>query len=208
MPDASIIDNPAGTRPSSGVDQHVDPEKIERLGLRGRLLARLRGEQTLAQLRRAGLRAERPVRFSRGSYIDAAFAWAIEIGAHTILSTDVRIFAHDASIKRLTGYTEVAPVKIGKRCYLGAGVVVLPGSTIGDEAILGAGAVVRGEIPARSVAVGAPARVVTSTEELRRRHLDRMQTSPAIEQWPDQLDAAGLAALQRNLDRHGYAYAL
>jgi len=208
MPAASSTNKPVGTQSRPGVDEHVDPDRIERLGLRGQLMARLRGEQTLAQLRKAGLRAERPVRFSRGSYIDAAFAWAIEIGAYTILSTDVRIFAHDASIKRLTGYTEVAPVKIGKRCYLGAGVVVLPGATIGDEAILGAGAVVRDEIPARAVAVGAPARVVTTIDELRQRHLDYMQDSPPVEQWPEQLDAAGLAAVQRNLDRHRRAYVL
>jgi maltose O-acetyltransferase len=207
MPAASAPDKSEAIRPLA-VDEHVDPDRVEHVSLRGRLLARLRGEQTLAQLRKAGLRAERPVHFTRGSFVDPLFAWAVEIGAYTVLSTDVRIFAHDASIKRLTGYTEVRPVKIGRRCYLGAGAIVLPGSTIGDGAIVGAGAVVRGEIPAGSVAVGTPARPIADAAELRDRHLERMQATPPLERRPGQLDAAALASLGEDLDNHGHAYLL
>lgn len=53
-----------------------------------------------------------------------------------------------------------ADVTIGHDVWLGARVIVLPGARIGDGAIIGAGAIVRGDIPAMSVAVGAPARVV------------------------------------------------
>lgn len=53
-----------------------------------------------------------------------------------------------------------ADVIIGKDVWLAARVVVLPGARIGDGAIIGAGSVVRGEIPAMSIAVGVPAKVV------------------------------------------------
>lgn len=53
-----------------------------------------------------------------------------------------------------------ADVVIGDDVWLGAGVVVLPGARIGDGAVIGAGAVVTRAVPAMSVAVGAPARVV------------------------------------------------
>ena len=52
------------------------------------------------------------------------------------------------------------PVSIGSNVWLGEGVAVLPGATIGDGCIIGAHAVVKGEIPPYTVAVGAPARAV------------------------------------------------
>ena len=52
------------------------------------------------------------------------------------------------------------PVRIGSNCWLGAGVVVLPGVTIGDNSVIGAGSVVTKDIPANVVAVGNPCRVL------------------------------------------------
>lgn len=56
---------------------------------------------------------------------------------------------------------EEADVIIGNDVWLGAGVIVLPGARIGDGAVIAAGAVVRGEIPAMAIAAGMPARVVS-----------------------------------------------
>ncbi len=53
-----------------------------------------------------------------------------------------------------------ADVVIGNDVWLGARAIVLPGARIGDGAVIGAGALVRGEIPAFAIAVGSPARVV------------------------------------------------
>lgn len=52
------------------------------------------------------------------------------------------------------------PIRIGKNCWLGAGVIVLPGVTIGDNSVIGAGSVVNKDIPANVVAVGNPCRVL------------------------------------------------
>ena len=52
------------------------------------------------------------------------------------------------------------PVSIGKNVWLGEGVAVLPGAKIGDGCIIGAHAVVKGEIPAYTIAVGSPAKPV------------------------------------------------
>jgi len=62
------------------------------------------------------------------------------------------------------GIDSVAAIHIGAGSWLGQNVVVLPGTTIGAGAIVGANSVVRGNIPARSIAVGAPARVVRSID--------------------------------------------
>ena len=52
------------------------------------------------------------------------------------------------------------PVHIGRNCWLGAGVIVMPGVTIGDNSVIGAGSVVTKDIPAGVVAVGNPCRVM------------------------------------------------
>lgn len=57
------------------------------------------------------------------------------------------------------------PIHIGKNCWLGAGVIVLPGVTIGDNSVIGAGSVVTKDIPANVVAVGNPCKVLREINE-------------------------------------------
>ena len=57
------------------------------------------------------------------------------------------------------------PVHIGKNCWLGAGVIVLPGVTIGDNTVIGAGSIVTKDIPANVVAVGNPCKVLREISE-------------------------------------------
>lgn len=52
------------------------------------------------------------------------------------------------------------PVHIGRNCWLGAGVIVMPGVTIGDNSVIGAGSVVTKDIPENVVAVGNPCRIL------------------------------------------------
>lgn len=53
-----------------------------------------------------------------------------------------------------------SPVKIGKNCWIGEGVIIMPGVTIGDGCVIGAHSIVNSDIPPASIAVGSPARVV------------------------------------------------
>ena len=57
------------------------------------------------------------------------------------------------------------PIHIGRNCWLGAGVLVMPGVTIGDNTVIGAGSVVTKDIPANVVAYGNPCRVVRPIDE-------------------------------------------
>ena len=66
---------------------------------------------------------------------------------------------------REQGYQYNMPIKIGKNCWLGAGVIVLPGVTIGDNSVIGAGSVVTKDIPANVVAVGNPCKVLRAIGE-------------------------------------------
>ena len=66
---------------------------------------------------------------------------------------------------REQAYQYNMPVKIGKCVWLGAGVIVLPGVEIGDNCVIGAGSVVTKNIPANSVAVGNPCKVIREIGE-------------------------------------------
>ncbi len=57
------------------------------------------------------------------------------------------------------------PVHIGKNCWLGAGVLVMPGVTIGDNTVIGAGSVVTKDIPGNVIAVGNPCKVLREIGE-------------------------------------------
>lgn len=61
---------------------------------------------------------------------------------------------------REKGYQYNAPIRIGKNCWLGAGVIVLPGITVGDNVVIGAGSVVTKDLPSNVVAVGNPCRIL------------------------------------------------
>jgi len=90
----------------------------------------------------------------------------------------VRVLAHDASMKRRLGRTRVAPVAIGRRVYIGADAIVLPGVTIGDDAVVGAGSVVTHDVPPGAVVAGNPARRISSVAEHLERHRVRMAAHP------------------------------
>ncbi|WP_437956040.1 sugar O-acetyltransferase [Sorangium sp. So ce119] len=57
------------------------------------------------------------------------------------------------------------PIKIGNNVWLGGGAIVLPGVTIGDNTVVGAGSVVTRDLPANVVAVGNPARAIRSIDD-------------------------------------------
>lgn len=83
------------------------------------------------------------------------------IGPNVVLSTAGHPL--DASTRR-SGLEFAYPITLGNDVWLGANVVVVPGVTIGDNTTIGAGSVVTRSIPANSVAVGNPCRVVKTLE--------------------------------------------
>lgn len=87
----------------------------------------------------------------------------IYVGESTMFGPNVTIATAGHPIDpelRAKGLQYNMPVHIGRNCWLGAGVIVMPGVTIGDNTVIGAGSVVTKDIPAGVVAVGNPCRVL------------------------------------------------
>jgi galactoside O-acetyltransferase len=62
-------------------------------------------------------------------------------------------------------YQYNAPIHIGRNCWLGAGVIVLPGITIGDNTVIGAGSIVTKDLPSNVIAVGNPCHILREINE-------------------------------------------
>ena len=95
-------------------------------------------------------------------FLDCA---AITLGAQTQLGPAVQLYTAthplDAAA-RVAGPELARPISIGARVWIGGGTIVLPGVTIGDDTVVGAGSVVTRDLPPGVVAVGNPCRVVRS----------------------------------------------
>ncbi|WP_425549873.1 sugar O-acetyltransferase [Celeribacter arenosi] len=87
----------------------------------------------------------------------------VEIGARSMLGPNVQIYCadhHRDPVKRGQLIERALPVRIGADVWIGGGAIILPGVSIGDRAIVGAGSVVTKDVPADAKVAGNPARVI------------------------------------------------
>lgn len=93
---------------------------------------------------------------SRSAKLDLSNPKGVHIGEFTCIAFDAVILTHD-----FVNDVHV-PVHIGSNCLIGARSVIMPGVTIGDNCVIGTASVVMRNVPARSVVMGNPARVMES----------------------------------------------
>ncbi|UOG90673.1 MAG: acyltransferase [Candidatus Thiothrix sulfatifontis] len=108
-----------------------------------------------------GMNIAPDVRISFKARLDKTNPRCIEIGEKTYIAFDSIILAHDYATRRHGGQFD-QKTRIGANCFIGCGAIILPGVTIGDQVIVGAGSVVTKDVPAHSIVAGNPAKVVRS----------------------------------------------
>lgn len=110
-------------------------------------------------------------------YVHIGAIESVEIGDYTLIAS--RVFISDHNHGLYSGRTDESnpavppidrplvskPVKIGCNVWIGEQVCILSGVTIGDGAIIGAGSIVNKDVPARSIVVGNPAKVIRMFDE-------------------------------------------
>jgi acetyltransferase-like isoleucine patch superfamily enzyme len=114
-------------------------------------------------------------RISIGHRFFANYNCTILDGAEVVFGDDVRIgpnctfctpnHAMDPQMRK-EGHLIFKPITIGHNVWFGAGVTVLPGVTIGDHSVIGAGSVVTRDIPANVFAAGNPCKVIKSLDDM------------------------------------------
>lgn len=109
-----------------------------------------------------GMNIAPSVEISMSAKLDTTFPTGVHIGAYTYIAFGAYILTHDRT-RGLYLHT-----RIGKNCFIGSRSIVMPGVTVGDNSIVGAGAVVTKDVPPRSVVAGNPAKVIRSNIEVGR----------------------------------------
>ena len=113
--------------------------------------------------RRMGVHIGRGVFVGLDTYLDCQFPELITIEDDVTVSFRVTIVVHDDArrldrIEPGAGDGTVAPVRLRRGCYLGVGSLVLPGVTVGERAVVAAGAVVTRDVEPETIVAGVPAR--------------------------------------------------
>lgn len=88
--------------------------------------------------------------------LDKTYPQGIHIGADSYVASGAIIFTHDFS-RALHQNTY-----IGKRCFIGANAIIMCGVTIGDEVVVGSGAIVTKDVPSNCIVAGNPAHIIRS----------------------------------------------
>ena len=100
---------------------------------------------------------------SGGCYIQGGNG--VYIGDDTIFAPGVKIISANHDCGGNQYWAPAPPIRIGKRCWIAANAVILPGVELGDDCIVGAGAVVTKSFPSGSVIGGVPAQLLLKRPE-------------------------------------------
>lgn len=111
---------------------------------------------------RSGVVIDPSASISLSSRMIAGEKGGVVIGPESLVAFKTLIDARDLA----SG--DIRPIRIGRRCFIGGGSMIMPGVIIADEVIVAGGAVVTSDVPARSIVAGNPARIVRSDIEVGR----------------------------------------
>lgn len=123
--------------------------------------------------------------------IDVERGHMLTIGDYVKIASGVKILTHDYSRSVLCNMEEYGDVGeagktiIGNNLFIGIDAIILMGTTIGDNSIIGAGSVVSGEFPANVVVAGNPARVISTIDEYykKRKKREISAAKEYVKQW-------------------------
>lgn len=145
------------------------------------LVRRITGEIPTKTLIKRGLKVGTNFNRQQGYFIDPTHCFLIEIGNNVTMSIRVVLMAHDASTKKVLGYTKIGKIKIGDNVFIGANSVILPNVTIGDNVVIGANSVVTKDIESNTVVAGNPAKVVNKLESFEEKNKLQMKNSQVFD---------------------------
>lgn len=106
----------------------------------------------------AGMHLGKNVMITPGVKFDPPHSFLTSIGDNCILAPDVRFINHDASLFAYANFARIGKIDIKENCFIGVGSILLPGVSIGPNAIVAAGSVVVKDVPPNTIVGGNPAK--------------------------------------------------
>ena len=153
-----------------------------------------------------GLIIGKNVYINRNVIFDASYPYLIEIHDNCRISTGVRFMAHDATTSRRIGVTRVAKVRILEGTFIGEYAIILPGVTIGPNALIATGAVVNRDIGEDMCAAGNPARPYGKFSELLERYRKKITEETIFDMQDVDNGKVTIEEIRRLCDVHGNIY--
>lgn len=118
-----------------------------------------------------GMDLSRTCRISFGAKLDKTNPRGVHVDDDSYVASGAIVFSHDFS-RGIRSDTY-----IGKRCFIGANAIIMPGIRIGDEVIVGSGAVVTRDVGSNCIVVGNPAKVIRT--DIKTGKFGRLDSSPS-----------------------------
>lgn len=109
--------------------------------------------------------------------LDKLYPKGIHIGKNTLVAGGVTILSHDHCKRVNNNQPFLIDTYIGSNCFIAVGAIILPGVKIGNEVIVGAGAVVTKDVPSNTIIAGNPAKII--------RENIKMNDFAALENWTE-----------------------
>ena len=147
-------------------------------------------ERNIKYLKKCGVNIHgKPNYISPDVYFDGHDYSKITLSDGCVISKEVFLLTHDYSIARgimalqksWDGYSTphfLKEIYIGENSFIGARTMILPGTHIGRDCIIGSGSVVKGNIPDNSIVVGNPAQIMAKTDEWALSHIEKHDYLP------------------------------
>lgn len=132
-------------------------------------------DRTISRLRKLGFKIGNNV-FLDNVKIEENYPEFLEIEDNVTIAYDTRILLHDSAMNNLFS----DPIKFGKviikeGAYIGSRCIIMPGVTIGEKSLVGAGSIVTHDVPDETIVMGNPAKVYMNINEYRKRYLSSMK---------------------------------
>ena len=136
-------------------------------------------EEKMEMLRKKGLKIGKNVLIDPTAKIDYHTCFLISIGDNSIINAGVHLLAHDSTISRFTGgYRRMGRIDIKENCIISINSIILPGVSIGPNALVAAGSVVNKNIPPNSCVAGNPARYYGKFSDIIEQNKEKVKNSP------------------------------
>jgi len=165
-----------------------------------------RDRKKLVWLMKNGLKVGINTYIGPNVIFDQGYPYLIEIGENCRISSGTTILVHDATAFKEIGLTRLAKVRILKDTFIGINTIILPGVTIGPNAVIAAGSVVNRDIGEGKIAAGNPARPYGEFSDLLKTYRKNAKSAVVFDVNDIETNKVKVKDIMNSIDKHNLAF--